>query len=275
MSSLRSLGVKVQFETYNSNEPLTMVDYRRDLNYNNCKKYDYIIWGESDAQVPRQIFNVLEIIKGYANSNNIYRYITTFAVRKMWDESWKVLEHPDFTDKEYYEMHNPDGSVNEKAFNEPHSIRYSMSVEEMDKVNDKTEELDIRILKQPQFDGSILCMSSDLIKNGVNVPHAIMGHLVDDTSMMYSCSQIMGEQYVQFVIKNILKVHNRNHPKKRRYALDMDESRTLDEVNHSKKGDWFYKMRDLVHFNLNNFGKSQTRFNTYEDFEKSIKEDEK
>ena len=38
------------------------------------------------------------------NDNDIHRYITTFALRKMWDDSWKVLEHPEFTDKPYYDM---------------------------------------------------------------------------------------------------------------------------------------------------------------------------
>ena len=268
LTRLRNFGLKVQFEIYTDDKPLTMVDYRRDLNYNNCKKYDYIIWGESDAMVPKELFQSLEIIRDHANENNIHRYITTFAVRKMWDASWKLLEHPEFTDKPYYETKHPDGSRNDKAFEEPHSIRYTMSIDEMNAVNSKTDHLDIRVLNKPQFDGSILCISSDLIKNGVNIPHCIFGHLVDDTSMMYSCQQIMGDAYVQFVVKNILKVHNRMHPKKRLYALDMDRSRKLTDVDNSGKGEWFNKMKELVHYNLNNFGSSQTRFNTYKDFEK-------
>ena len=214
------------------------------------------------------MFQGLESIKDYANQNGIYRYVTTFAVRKMWDPGWKVLEHPDFTDKPYYETKLPDGSRDDRAFDEPHSIRYTMSIDEMNKINDKAEEFDIRIIKEPQFDGSCLVLSSDLLKNGVNIPHCIMGHLVDDTSMMLSCRQIMGPNYVQFVIKNILKVHNRMHPKKRNYALDMDGKRDLQEATRDKKGDWFYKMRDLVHQNLNSFGGHQNRFNTYEDFKK-------
>tara|TARA_Y100000310_G_scaffold16778_1_gene16709 strand:- start:1093 stop:2136 length:1044 start_codon:yes stop_codon:yes gene_type:complete len=268
LTRLRNFGFKIQFEIYTDDKPLTMVDYRRDLNYNNCKKYDYIIWGESDAMVPKELFQSLEIIRDHANENNIHRYITTFAVRKMWDASWKLLEHPEFTDKPYYETKHPDGSRNNKAFEEPHSIRYTMSIDEMNAVNSKTDHLDIRVLNKPQFDGSILCISSDLIKNGVNIPHCIFGHLVDDTSMMYSCQQIMGDAYVQFVVKNILKVHNRMHPKKRLYALDMDRSRKLTDVDNSGKGEWFHRMKELVHHNLNNFGSSQARFNTYKDFEK-------
>ena len=39
----------------------------------------------------------------------------------------------------------------------------------------------------------------------------------------------------------------------------------------SGKGDWFHKMKELVHFNLNSFGSNQSKFNTYRDFENSIK----
>ena len=62
------------------------------------------------------------------------------------------------------------------------------------------------------------------------------------------------------------------HPKKRLYALDMDSDRSLSEVNKTKKGDWFYKMKDLVHYNLANFGKHQTKFATYEDFRKIMED---
>ena len=266
---LRAAGLNVRYNFYEDDDnPLTMVDYRRDLNYKNCKTNDYVIWGETDCLLPAELFQSLEAIKDYANENNIHKYVTTFGIRKMWDDTWKVLEHPKFTDKEYYETKLPDGSRDDRAYDEPHSIRYTMSIDEMNEINAEAKEFDIRILNNPQFDGSGLVLSSDLLKNGVNVPHCVMGHLVDDTSMMMSCRQIMGNQYVQFVIKNILKVHNRNHPKKRNYALDMDGKRNLQEATLGKKGDWFYKMRELVHHNLGHFGSSQGKFNTYEDFKK-------
>ena len=271
---LRAAGASVRYNIYEDNDnPLTMVDYRRDLNYKNCKNYDYVIWGETDCLLPAELFQSLEAIKDYANQNNIHKYVTTFAVRKMWDQSWKVLEHPKFTDKPYYETKLPDGSRDDRAFDEPHSIRYTMSIDEMNEINSEAEDFDIRVIDSPQFDGSGLVLSADLLKNGVNVPHCVMGHLVDDTSMMMSCKQVMGNQYVQFVVKNVLKVHNRMHPSKRKYALDMDGKTNLENANHDKKGDWFYKMRDLVHQNLNNFGSTQGKFNTYEDF-KNIMEKE-
>ena len=189
------------------------------------------------------------------------KYISTFGINKMWDDSWKPLEHVDFENARFYELSEPE------AFTEQSSIRYTMSIDEMNEINSKAKDIDVRIIKEPQFDGSGLILSSDLIKNGVNVPHCIFGHLVDDTSIMYSCKQIMGEAYIQFIVKNILKVHNRNNPKKRMYALEMLSD---DKSEQKKKGEWFFKIKELVHANLGTFGKSQARFNTYKDFEKMI-----
>jgi uncharacterized protein YfcZ (UPF0381/DUF406 family) len=268
VKTVESTGCNVTYKIYEDDDkPITMVDYRRDLNYHGCVDNDYVIWGESDALLPKEAFSTLDSIKEYANQNNIHRYVVTFALRKMWDDSWKVLEHTEFTDKQYYETELPDGTRNEKAFTEPHSIRYSMSIDEMNEINQRCDELDVQVLKQPQFDGSILVLSSDLLKNGVNVPRCILGHAVDDTSMMSSCKQIMGDTYVQFIIKNILKVHNRNHPKKRRYCLQMEGDRICtQEKGPNQRGGWYENLKHLANINLSTFGKSQNRFNTYEDF---------
>ena len=264
IEKLKTSGCNVTHTIHEGEEPITMVDYRRDLNYFRCTKYDYVKWGESDMLVPQEIFQALEQIKDYANSNNIHKFVTTFAIRKMWDDHWKILEHPDFTDAPYYE--------DERAFQYPHSIRYTMSIDEMNEVNKKSESFDIRILNTPKFDGSCLVLSSDLLKNGVNIPHCMIGHLHEDTSMMYSAHRIMGNNYVQFVVKNILKVHNRNHPLKRLYALEMDSNENLSDFSKGgKKGEWFSQMRKLVDFNIANYNNSQARFNTYQDFEKNIK----
>ena len=254
-------GATVNPTIYDDFNPISMVDYRRDLNYNGCKNHDYVIWGETDCLLPKEMFTTLESIKEYASTQGIHRYVTTFAVRKMWDDSWKPLEHVDFENARFYELSEPE------AFTEQSSIRYTMSIDEMNEINSKAKDIDVRIIKEPQFDGSGLILSSDLIKNGVNVPHCIFGHLVDDTSIMYSCKQIMGEAYIQFIVKNVLKVHNRNNPKKRMYALEMLSD---DKSEQKKKGDWFFKIKELVHENLGTFGKSQARFNTYKDFEKMI-----
>lgn len=246
----------------NTSEPYTMTNFRRDFNYEYCNKVDYIIWGETDCLIPVETFLALDQIKAYANSQNIHRFITTFAVRKMWDESWKVLEHIEFEDKPYYDRDN------DLCYTEPYSIRYTMNQKEMEAVNSKYDSLDIRILQQPKFDGSCLVISSDLIKAGVNIPPGFFGLAAEDTAFMYSCMQLMGKSYIQFVVKNVLKVHNREHPKKRLYALGMDGS----ETNQRIKGDWYNTLRDINKENLNLFvGQRQDKFYTYEDFINRLK----
>jgi hypothetical protein len=255
---LEEIGIVVDSVVYEKNEPYTMTNLRRDFNYNYCNKVDYLIWGETDCLIPKETFISLEQVKDWASANNIHRYITTFATRKMWDESWKVLEHIDFEDKPFYDRDNP------LCYTEKYSIRYVMNKDEMNEVNSKTEQIDLRIIQQPKFDGSCLIISSDLIKAGVNIPPGFFGLAAEDTAFMYSCMQIMGAAYVQFVIKNILKVHNREHTKKRLYALDMaGEAESTQRI----KGDWYNKLRDINKENLNLFiGQRQDKFLTYEDF---------
>ena len=58
-------------------------DYRRDLNYNYCKKVDYIMHGETDSFFPREALQALESLSEYTNANNIHKYTVCFADRKM------------------------------------------------------------------------------------------------------------------------------------------------------------------------------------------------
>tara|TARA_B100001939_G_scaffold289043_1_gene260075 strand:+ start:3343 stop:4344 length:1002 start_codon:yes stop_codon:yes gene_type:complete len=247
-----------------NNNPYTMADYRRELN-NKCNGYDYVIWGESDCLMPRQMFGVLEQLKDYANKQGIHRYITTFGIRKMWDESWKILEHPKFTDKPYYSMDTEEET--RLATTSPWSIRYTMSQKEMDEVNQETEDIDLRIIDYPKFDGSGLVISSDLLRTGANIPPAVYMN-GDDTGFLESCRLHMGAQYKQFVVKNVLKVHNRTHPKKRRYVKNEDETQT----SHRKRGDkaWYKVFNDISKGNLGKLFGRQDKFNTYKDFQKSL-----
>ena len=241
-----------------NDKPYTMADYRRELN-NKCDDFDYVIWGESDCLMPRQMFGVLEQLKHYANEDGINRFITTFGIRKMWDDSWKVLEHPKFTDKPYYDMDTEED--NRKAESSPWSLRYTMSQEEMDEVNSETKELDVQMIKYPKFDGSGLVISSDLLRSGANIPPAVYMN-GDDSAFLESCRLHMGENYRQFVIKNILKVHNRNHPKKRNYVKGEDQSKNT----HFKRStrNWYKEFNEVSKGNLNKLFYSQEPFNKKE-----------
>jgi len=239
-------------------KPYTMADYRRELN-NQCNECDYVIWGESDCLMPRQMFGVLEQLKEYANEQGIHRYITTFGIRKMWDESWRVLEHPEFTNKPYYDMDTDDDK--RKAESSPWSIRYTMSQEEMDEVNNKTTDLNVQIITYPKFDGSGLVISSDLLRTGANIPPAVYMN-GDDSSFLDSCRLHMGEQYKQFVINNILKVHNRNHPNKRHYVKGEDQSKNTHFKRATKN--WYKEFNNVSKGNLNKLYYSQEPFNKKE-----------
>ena len=255
---LKSAGVNV-VKTILAGEsykyPYTIANYRRDFNYRYAQLVDLLIWGETDCLLPKETFDSLETVSNFAKQNNIWRYTATFATRKMWDNSWTVLEHPDFTDKEYYETDNP------KAFTEKHSIRYTMNIDEMNEVNSKQDEFQLTFIRHPKFDGSGLVIASDLIKAGVNIPLGIIGFSGEDTSFQVSCLQIMNQNYFQFVIKNILKVHNRDHQRKRLYAVAIDGEQTTQK----EKGKYYNVVRDLSKKNLPLLDNSQNRFFTWND----------
>ncbi len=253
---LKSNGVNVKYDILEGKEPYSMANYRRDFNYLNCTTNDILIWGETDCYMPAETFPILDQIHEYSASQNVWKYVVTFAIRKMWDSSWSVLEHPLFENCKYYEKTEP------KCFTEQSSIRYVMSIEEMNEINSKTKDLDIRILTSPRFDGSGATFSTDLIKAGANIPLAAFGIASDDTFMMEACRKTMGNQYVQYVIKNLLKVHNREHPRKRNYALNIQGQ----ESTQSKKGDWYKVIRNTNEQNLHMYSQTnQNRFFTYQD----------
>jgi len=258
IAPLQQSGCKLVTKLHEGNTPKSMVDYRRDLNYFGCQDHDYVIWGESDCLVPKQMFIVLDNLAIAAEQQNIFNYVVTFAIRKMWDASWKILEHNDFTDLPYYGI----GEEPEKATQSPHSIRYTMSLEEMNEINGKVEDLDIKIIDKPKFDGSCLIISSNLLKTGANIPPGFFGLAAEDTAFMYSCLRILGDNYRQFVIKNILKVHNRVHPHKRKYV----KGNTDVEFNPREGNKKYETLRDLNNENLNRIF-TNNKILSYKDWE--------
>lgn len=240
--------------------PCTMVNYRRYLN-NQCGEYDVIVWGEIDCLLPRTCFENIYTIHSHAVATNRAKYIMTFSDRKMWDASWSELEHIDFKNKEYYERDNP------KAFTELHSIRYTISQEELDAINEPYEEsLQAKIINYPKFDGSLLIISADLIKSGGTIPLGFWGLSGEDEAMMYSCRQVMDNEYIQYIIANICKGHNREHPNKRIGAVSIAEKKLSTQRS---KGEWYTIIRNMNKLNLQSLyapGARQTRLLTYQDY---------
>lgn len=238
---IKQLGANVIIQTKDNDSPVyNIADYRRDLNYNYCTKFDFVLWGETDSLWPKETFSIIEQVNDYAIENNINKYILFFSERKMWDNSWKIIEHNDFTNVQFIDD-------NDWAINNIASSKSYMTLDQMYNINDKADELDIRILKDPKFDGSCLVIKSDLIKSGVNIPHSLL-LAGEDTSFADTAKILMGDQFVQFIIKNILRVHNRRHPRKRLYILN--ENNPHGFCGKEDKGDWWQILQSMSKQNL-------------------------
>ena len=102
VNQIRVLGYeKVNTRIVEKDEFYFQADYRRDINYNYCKKVDYVMWGETDSFFPKEAFDVIETLSEYTNKENIHRYIMSFSDRKMWDASWDPLVHKDYVQLEF------------------------------------------------------------------------------------------------------------------------------------------------------------------------------
>ena len=80
-----------------TDELVTIADYRRWFNDYYCEKVDVLMWGETDALIPKQTFEILDGLHSQVSKQNP-KYTLFFSTCKMWDDSWKVLEHPEFPD---------------------------------------------------------------------------------------------------------------------------------------------------------------------------------
>ena len=216
----------------------TIADYRRGFNSDYCDDVDVLMWGESDMLVPKQIFNILDNLHQMSLQNNNPKYLAFFGTRKMWDQSWEMLEHPDFTVKPFIE----------NDYDNWWSLKYTMTKEEMNKINEKTEDLEVLIAPQHKFNGCGLVISSEVIKSGVNIPRSVF-FVHEDTSFMLMTQKILGN-IPQYIIKNILLVHNRNHPKKRMYVKNEREDGTMNEKRRSN--DWYVKANKMSEQNCYN-----------------------
>ena len=184
----------------------TIADYRKGFNDDYCSQSDVLIWGESDAILPKQMFIVLDNLHQMSLQNDNPKYLAFFGTCKMWDDSWKKLEHPDFTDKPFKDL----------DFDNWWQHHYTMTKDEMNAINNKTEELDVRVISPHKFNGCGLIISSEVIKSGVNIPKSVF-FTHEDTAFMHMTNKILGN-IPQYIIKNILLVHNRHNPNKRRYV---------------------------------------------------------
>jgi len=248
IQSICNIGVVRQIDSL-----YTIADYRRWFNETYCNTVDVLIWGESDSILPRQMFTILDALHDMSQQNNNPKYIAYFGTCKMWDSSWAPVEHTDFTDMPFIEGDTANWW----------SLRYDMSKDEMNSINDKVEELDVRVITPHKFNGCGLVVSSEVIKAGVNIPKSIF-FVHEDSAFMFMTNRILGN-IPQYIVKNILLVHNRKHKNKRKYILG--EEHVDDKNPGGKRGThaWYKKANYMCEQNyLNLFNPNYKSF-TWDD----------
>lgn len=227
-------GIPVDVPFYN------IANYRRDISWKYCDDHDYICWSETDSLWPKQTLEVMEGLHS-AVSDQFPKFVANFAGRKNWDSSWNQITHPLFQKVQYQD--NDDWIFNNEA-----SEKSYMSLERMNEINNiDMSKVEIHSFTEPKADGSCLIWSSELLRSGVTLPKSLIHH-GEDESMLRMAKRIMGENFVQFHIHNLLRVHNRRHPRKRMYILDEDNPTGI--CTNEKKGYWWGELEDKSKFNL-------------------------
>jgi hypothetical protein len=221
----RLYGADFNIKWNEINTLYTIADYRREFNDNYCTLADVLIWGETDMLVPKQMFSALDIL--HQSQKDISpKYLATFGICKMWDASWEPLEHIEFTDKPFIE----------NDYTNWWSLKYTMTIDEMNSFNDRVDQLDVRTVTPHKFNGCGLVISSEVIKSGVNIPRSIF-FVHEDSSFMIMTNKLLGD-IPQYHFKNILIVHNRNHLRKRMYVQN-ESGTSLNEKRRSNE--WYVK----------------------------------
>ena len=251
VSTLENMGFIVNHEIKDGDEFYFHTDYRRDLNYNYCKKVDYVMWGETDSFFPREAFQVIESLAKYTDEQNIHKYLLSFSDRKMWDSSWDSLVHVDYRDIEFID--------DDKGHLNPNQAKSPMSIEKMNEINSRASDFDFSYIKQPKISGACLVLSADLIKFGVNVPSCLLYN--DDEGLSIMCQKLLGQNFIQFVCQNILHVHARRHPQKRLYVKDEDNPHSFI----GEKNDDFQQFLKLSKENIQKLITGQGKFKEYQD----------
>jgi hypothetical protein len=256
MKEIKQLGYFVKTRIVKQDEFYFHTDYRRDLNYNYCKKVDYVMWGETDSFFPREAFQVIETLSEYTKEQNLHRYLLSFADRKMWDSSWDPLVHVDYEHLEFID--------DDKGHLNPNQAKSLLSIEKMNEINANTDEFNFTYITKPKISGACLVLSADLIKCGVNIPSCLLYN--DDEGLSIMCEKLMGESFIQFICKNILHVHARRHPNKRMYVLGEDNPHSFID----KKNSNFQKLLDLSKRNIHTLATGQGKFYEYNDLKNTL-----
>ena len=256
VSVLEGMGYIVNQEIKDGDEFYFHADYRRDLNYNYCKKVDYVMWGETDSFFPREAFDVIETLANYMDKQDNHKYLLSFADRKMWDSSWDPLVHVDYRDVKFIDDDNGHLYKNQ--------AKSQLSVEEMNEINARADEFDFSYVQQPKISGACLVLSADLIKFGVNIPSCLLYN--DDEGLSIMCQKLLGQNFMQVVCQNILHVHARRHSQKRMYVKDENNPHSF--IN--QKNNNFQEFLKLSKENIQKLIRGHGKFKEYDDLQQIL-----
>lgn len=254
------LEMNIEVTFLHSFEPFyNIAAFRRDFCWKRQDKADLILWGECDSLWPSQTLQILDQLHD-AVKGSTPKYIVNFADRRLWDNSFAPL-HPKYENVPFIDDED-------WQFNSPDSGKGYMSYEQMEEINNiPFENIKIVAFNEPRFDGSCVGFSSDLLKSGVTLPKALI-HNSEDVSIGKIAKKLLGDEFVQYNISNILHVHNRRHPKKRTGVLG--ENNPNGKCTVEDKGDWWKVLEDSSKFNYNNLF-TQRSFITMEEVMEKIK----
>lgn len=238
----KKTGQKINIEFKpNADEFYNIAAFRRDFCWEWQDKADIIMWGECDSLWPSQTLQILDQLHDAVKSSTP-KYIVNFADRRLWDNSFAPL-HPMFEKVPFQEDEG-------WQYNSPASGKGYMKWEKMELINNiPFEDIKIVSFNEPRFDGSCVGFSSDLLKSGVTLPKALILHS-EDVSIGKIAKKLLGDQFVQYNVSNILHVHNRRHPRKRLGVLN--EYNSNGKCTVEDKGEWWKILEDSSKFNYNN-----------------------
>ena len=235
------------------NSLYTIADYRRQFNDKYSNLVDVLIWGETDMLVPKQAFQSLDILH-QSQSSSTPKYIATFAICKMWDSTWKPLEHVQFTEFNHSDSKNDWWGLN-----------YDMTIDEMNSFNDSIEQLDVCSISPHKFNGCGLVISAEVIKAGVNIPKSVF-FVHEDSAFMMMTNKVLGD-IPQYHFRNLLMVHNRKHKDKRNYIAG-ETGDTVGQKRNSNK--WYTVANRMCEQNVYNIFNPNYKSFTWDDVWKSI-----
>lgn len=260
-------GLMSGISTIVSLEQCTVAGYRRWFNSTYSKITDVLIWGETDMLAPKTMFTNIYQLHQYTSQESISCWVATFGSCKMWDVSWQRLEHVDFEDKPFIENDTENWW----------SLKYNMTLAEMDEINErnieKANELYIFPPNIPRkFNGCGLVISSEIILQGMNIPENIF-FVHEDTAFMNIINrqtQMNTPTIPQFVFKNVLLVHNRKHPLKRIGIMDEESIPDSDVGAKRKTHAWYPIANRMCWDNVNNIGNISWNSYSWKDVFESI-----